>query len=82
MVLIGWYDEPLLPMRLCLSLQPHHCFGKETNMDNTDGNLPTSISKVSKPSILKYENPKIFMIIVSTCGSHENPSSSNLKMPN
>jgi len=50
-------------------------------MDNTNGNLPTFASKMSKPFILRYENPKIFMIIESACDSHENPSSSNSKMP-
>jgi len=81
MVFTGWCDEPFLPTRPYPDLQPHRCFGKETNMDNTNGNLPTFASKMSKPFILRYENPKIFMIIESACDSHENPSSSNSKMP-
>jgi hypothetical protein len=49
-------------------------------MDNNNGNLPTFALEVSKPFILRYENPKNFMIIEPSCGSHENPSSLNSKM--
>jgi hypothetical protein len=80
MVFIGLYDDPLPSMKPCLGLQPYRCFGKETNMDNTDGNLPTYVSKVSKSFIFRYENPKFFMIIELACGSHENLSSPNSKM--
>jgi hypothetical protein len=55
---------------------------KKTSRDNTNGNLLTSTSEVSKPFIFKYENPKVFMIIELASGSHENPFSSNSKMPN
>jgi hypothetical protein len=57
MVFTGWYDEPLLPLKPCPIFQPHCCYGKETNMDNTNGNHPISTSKVSKQFILKYKNP-------------------------
>jgi hypothetical protein len=49
-------------------------------MDNLDANLLTSILEVS--IIFRDENLKVFMIIEPAWGSHENPSSSNLKMPN
>jgi hypothetical protein len=49
-------------------------------MDNLDGNLLTSILEVL--ITLRNENLKVFMIIEPAWGSHENPSSSNLKMPN
>jgi hypothetical protein len=82
MVFIGLYDEPLPFMKPCPALQLHCCSTKETNMDNTNGNLFTSALEASKPFILKFENLKIFMIIELDCGSHENPSSSNSGMPN
>jgi hypothetical protein len=50
-------------------------------MDNVDGNLPTSISKVSKLIIIRDENPIFLKISEPTKGSHENPLSSNSKMP-
>ncbi len=81
MVLTRLYDDPFPSMKPCPSLQPHCCSGEKTSIDNTNGNLPTSILEVSKPFIFRYENPKIFMIIEPACGSHENPSSSNCKMP-
>jgi hypothetical protein len=43
---------------------------------------PTSVSKGSKPIILKDENPKILKISELAWSSHENPFSSNSKMPN
>jgi hypothetical protein len=58
MVLNRLYDDPLPFMRPYLGLQPHRCSGKKTNMDNTNGNLLTYASEVSKPFILRYENPK------------------------
>jgi hypothetical protein len=60
MVFTGWYDQPLLPKRACLVLQPHCYSGKETSMDNTIGNHPISASAMSKRFILRYKNPKDF----------------------
>ncbi len=76
MVLTRLYGDPFPSMKPCPGLQPHRCFGKKTNMDN----FPTFALEVSKPFILRYKNPKIFMIIELACGSHENPFSSNSKM--
>jgi hypothetical protein len=51
-------DAPLLLKRPFPVLQPHRCFGKETTMDNTIGNHPTFVSKVSKQFIFKHKNRK------------------------
>jgi hypothetical protein len=60
MVLVGWYDEPLLPKKAYPILQPHYNFGKKTSMDNTTGNHPNSALATSKRFILRYTNLKDF----------------------